>query len=133
MGAPPHHGSCLCGGVRYEIRAEIKGVSHCHCQMCRKAHGAAFATYGSVLRESHAFVEGASLLRSYQSSPGVTRMFCAVCGSPLAWRREGEFSGWISIPLGTLDSACVPKKHKHIHVASKAPWHVIADGWPQST
>ena len=43
-------GSCLCGTVRYEIRGPVGRVSHCHCAMCRKAHGAAFATYGRVER-----------------------------------------------------------------------------------
>ncbi|HCA63195.1 MAG TPA: GFA family protein, partial [Pseudomonas sp.] len=43
-----HTGSCLCGVVRYRIDAPIDALTHCHCKMCRKAHGAAFATYASV-------------------------------------------------------------------------------------
>ena len=35
-------GSCLCGGVRYEIDAELQSVSYCHCSQCRKASGAAY-------------------------------------------------------------------------------------------
>jgi len=37
-------GSCLCGGVRYEIAGPLSGALNCHCSMCRKAHGAAFRT-----------------------------------------------------------------------------------------
>lgn len=122
----------MCGAVQYAVTAEIKAVSHCQCTMCRKAHGAAFGTYGSVPRQHHAFTQGAEQVRVYPSSQGVTRSFCAACGSPLAWRRGGEFSEWISIPLGTLDTPFVPAKQKHIHVASGAPWHAICDGWPQS-
>lgn len=132
MKSPVYRGSCLCGNVRYEVASEIEAVSHCHCSMCRKAHGAAFGTYGSVRLQKHAFTEGAALIREYRSSEAVTRMFCSVCGSPLAWHSEGEFSAWISFPLSTLDTACIPSKQRHIHVASKAPWHVICDGWPQS-
>ena len=36
-------GSCLCGGIRYEIDAELGPVTNCHCSQCRKAAGAAFA------------------------------------------------------------------------------------------
>lgn len=43
-----HKGSCLCGEVRYEIAGDIKYVRHCHCSMCRKAHGAAFGSYAKV-------------------------------------------------------------------------------------
>ena len=131
-GSPAYLGSCLCGGVRYAIHAEIQAVTHCHCQMCRKAHGAAFATYVSVPAVAHAFTEGGSLLRSYRSSPDVTRTFCAGCGSPLAWQRHvGEFSAWLSFPLGTLDSAYLPRTQKHVHADAKAPWHVIGDDGPR--
>ena len=34
-------GSCLCGGVRYEIDGQIGPALNCHCSMCRKATGAA--------------------------------------------------------------------------------------------
>ena len=132
MNSPLHRGSCLCGGVKYEITAEIQAVSHCHCVMCRKAHGAAFGTYGNVRLEHHTFVQGVSLVKRYQSSTSVTRMFCAACGSPLAWLSKGNISEWIAIPLGTLDSAYVPQNQKHIHTSSKAPWYVVCDNWPQN-
>ena len=35
-------GSCLCGGVRFEITGPLMRSSHCHCRMCQKQHGAAF-------------------------------------------------------------------------------------------
>lgn len=128
----PYLGSCLCGGVQFMVAAEIESVSHCHCSMCRKAHGAAFATYGSVLRDKHSFTRGQELLRQFQSSQLVTRMFCAVCGSPLLWRSEGKFADWVSFPLGALDTRYIAPHHKHIHVASKAPWYDIEDDWPQA-
>ncbi|UTN73684.1 GFA family protein [Pseudomonas aeruginosa] len=70
-------GSCLCGAVRYEIDAPIESASHCHCSQCRKAHGAAFATYGKVRREAFRYVAGADAVAEYHSSPGVTRTFAA--------------------------------------------------------
>lgn len=33
-------GSCLCGGVKYEISGGLSGVLNRRCSLCRKAHGA---------------------------------------------------------------------------------------------
>lgn len=128
--AAPHlfHGSCLCGAVAYEARSEIKAVSHCHCSMCRKAHGAAFGTYGSVPVGDFVITQGVEVLCSRASSPGVTRTFCSMCGSPLTWRSiHGGAASWISFSLGTLDTPFTPLKQRHIHLASETAWHAAAD------
>jgi len=131
MTEPVHQGSCLCGGVRYETTAPLQAASHCHCSMCRKAHGAAFGSYASVRREHHRFVQGQALVRTYQSSAQATRTFCSVRGSPLLWRSEGSHADWVAVPLGTLDTAFDTPPRKHIYVNSKAPWVVICDGFMQ--
>ena len=41
---PRHTGSCLCGGVRYELTAELGPIEVCYCRMCRKASGGPLAT-----------------------------------------------------------------------------------------
>ena len=41
-------GGCLCGGIRYEVSGPLTDVGNCHCSMCRRFHGAAFATYAKV-------------------------------------------------------------------------------------
>lgn len=131
MTEPVHQGSCLCGGVHYETSAPLQASSHCHCSMCRKAHGAAFGSYVSVRREHHRFVQGQALVRTYPSSARVTRTFCSVCGSPLLWHSEDSHADWVAVPLGTLDTAFDTPPQKHIYVDSKAPWVVICDGFPQ--
>src|SRR5208282_6413584 len=32
-------GSCLCGGVRYEVRGPLRDVIACHCSQCRRTTG----------------------------------------------------------------------------------------------
>lgn len=121
-----HQGSCLCGEVRYALRSDIKAVSHCHCSMCRKAHGAAFGSYGSVPLDDFAVTHGAQAIRRRTSSPGVTRSFCGQCGSPLTWQRDhGEGAGWISLSLGTLDTPFTPAKQRHVHHDAAPAWHLI--------
>ncbi|WPN56047.1 GFA family protein [Pseudomonas sp. P9_31] len=125
-------GSCLCGAVEYQLSKSPKALSHCHCSQCRKSHGAAFASYGSVLRCDLQLIRGGDNIKSYKSSESVLRQFCCHCGSSLFWsRNQDDYSDWISIALGTLDSTFTSDNQKHIEVASKASWYHIQGHWPQ--
>ncbi|QIJ01522.1 GFA family protein [Stutzerimonas balearica] len=124
-----HTGSCLCGVVRYRIDAPINAVSHCHCKMCRKAHGAAFASYAGVPLDAFHLLSGKDQLGVYHSSEHVTRTFCIRCGSNLQFvdNREHE----LGVAVGTLDSPLPPPAQSHIYVGSKADWYEIGDDLPQ--
>ena len=37
-------GRCYCGVVQYRLEGDLGPLVNCHCQYCRRAHGAAFAT-----------------------------------------------------------------------------------------
>ncbi len=124
------HGGCLCGALRYEAQGALRAVTHCHCHMCRKAHGTAFSSYGAVRREDFRWVQGEDALAVYVSSPGVQRQFGGRCGSPLAGLSERS-PDWVAQTLGSLDTVPAIKKQRHIHVASQAEWYVIHDAWPQ--
>jgi len=76
-------GSCLCSAVRYEVSVPFEEMHHCHCSRCRKAHGAAFSTFGRVPATALTVTSGADLIRRYRSSAQVERAFCATCGSNL--------------------------------------------------
>ncbi|MEW6019075.1 MAG: GFA family protein [Pseudomonadota bacterium] len=83
-------GSCLCGRVAYEVEADLAAIVHCHCETCRKAHGAAFSSIGAIPRAAFRWVRGAEQLGAYESSPGKIRRFCANCGSQMVAEREGQ-------------------------------------------
>lgn len=127
-----HKGSCLCGTVRYEIAAPLGRITHCHCTMCRKAHGAAFGSYVTVPRRAFRFAEGAAMVASYSSSPTVVRTFCKRCGSNLQWSSTSHHPETVGIAAGTLDSALEPPTQQHIYTAFKADWYRIEDGLPQA-
>lgn len=119
-----YQGSCLCAAVSYLLLTPPKAVTHCHCSQCRKSHGAAFASYGSIPRSMLRILRGATSIKAFSSSPTVTREFCTECGSTLFWSRaQGEFADWISIALGTLDTPFLPRKQKHVYVDAAAPWY----------
>jgi hypothetical protein len=114
------NGSCLCRGVMYEIRGGVGNLSHYHCSMCRKAHGAAFGTYAPVAWSAFCITQGERLVRRYQSSPSVTRTFCSVCGSTMQYIPDG--GGHFFLAVGTLDSDPVRRPRVQIWVRDKAPW-----------
>lgn len=123
-------GSCLCGGVRYEVTGPFLRAGHCHCSRCRKHSGAAASTQGRVLRQDFRLISGADLIRSYQPDGGAVKAFCSVCGSSLfggSWPEGPE----VSIRLGSVDGDPGIRPQDHTHVDSRAPWDEIHDGLPQ--
>ena len=125
-------GSCLCGDLRFEIDGALKGASHCHCSMCRKAHGTAFGTYAAATAADFRVVSGQNRITRYRSSAGIVRTFCARCGSTLQWLRESK-PEVVDVALGVLDDDPGVRPACHIYVGSKAPWHEITDNLPQYT
>jgi hypothetical protein len=123
-------GSCLCGGVRYEIAGPLKGALNCHCSMCRKAHGAAFRSRAGVNVQDFRWVQGEDLVTWYQTSPGTHRGFCGVCGAKLLSRFDFD-PGVYGLPLGALDEDPGVKPKRHVFVGYKAPWYEITDDLPQ--
>ncbi|MDN3679988.1 GFA family protein [Vibrio tapetis subsp. quintayensis] len=115
-------GSCLCGGVSIEITGPIKHVIYCHCSICRKSHGTAFASFGLV-SESHFKLIGENMIQRFLSSPKVIRSFCSVCGSNIEWSDQSEYNeGYRSFALGLLDSDFKPESEEHIFECSAPKW-----------
>jgi hypothetical protein len=125
----PVRGSCLCGGVKYEITGPLRHPLNCHCSMCRKVHGAAFRSRAGVRVTDLKWLQGESLVKYYQSSPGTFRGFCTACGSPVLSKFDGRPE--YGIPLGFLDGDPGVRPERHVFVGSKAPWFEITDDLPQ--
>ena len=121
-------GSCLCGAVSYEITGSFKFMGNCHCSMCRKSHGAAFATWGIIDPDQFRWTSGKEFVQAYESSAGRQRCFCKKCGSPLVSTHYGTVG---EVVVGTLDGDPAMRPREHIFVGSKAPWHEIGDALPQ--
>ena len=121
-------GSCLCGGVKFEIIGPLMRVLNCHCSKCRKQHGAAFRSRARVRIEDFKWLQGEQLVRFYQSSPGFYRGFCGACGSPIINKSSQPEFG---VPLGILDGDPNVRPTLHCFVASKVPWLDITDTLPQ--
>ena len=125
-------GSCLCGGVAFEIERAASPIGQCHCSKCRKVSGtdgnAVF--YADVA--DYKMTKGEELIKSYvvPGSTGWTANFCSVCGSPMP-HSDHDGSKYF-VPAGLLDSDFGQAGYAaHIFVESKADWVSIADAAPQ--
>lgn len=121
-------GRCLCGLVRYSVKGPLFQVDHCHCSMCRRQHGAAFATYADFNDGDFEWISGEEHIKIYESDSRAGWCFCSVCGSTLAGTSAGKIT---SIALGTVDEDPGIRPECHIFVGSKAAWYEIKDDLPQ--
>ena len=115
-------GSCLCGGVRFEVTLPFRRANHCHCSLCRKHSGTFGLTQGRVPREQFRLLAGEELLRIFRPPKGTAvKAFCSECGASLfgAYWPEGDE---ISVRLGSLDDDPQIRPQYHSFVGSRAPW-----------
>ena len=96
--------------------------------MCRRQHGAAFATYADFNPGDFKWISGEKLIKIYETQEGAGWCFCSECGSSLAGTEKGEIT---TVTLGTIEGAPDIKPEAHIFVGSKAQWHEIYDDLPQ--
>jgi len=123
-------GSCLCGGVRYELAGEVGPLVNCHCRFCRRAHGAAFVTITWVRRDDLRFTAGAESVKEFRTEGVGVRAFCENCGSRL-YNQAQSNAGFVALVVGTLDADPELAPILHVNVESKARWYEILDGCPQ--
>jgi hypothetical protein len=122
-------GVCLCGTVQYEFTAPFQMMMHCHCSMCRKHHGAAFATFVAAPLTAFRWIAGEKDVGKYQSSAQGVRSYCTRCGS-VAPMLMPE-AGFAIAPAGNIEGDTGVRPQGHMFAASKAPWYEITDAAPQ--
>jgi hypothetical protein len=121
-------GRCLCGRVAFEYSGPEIWCGHCHCESCRRATSSPFTTWVGVPRAACRFT--GSEPGVYVSSPGVRRLFCTHCGSPIAFESE-RWPDETHLYAALLDIPTDVTPQFHVHVAEKLPWIALTDGLPQ--
>lgn len=116
-----YKGACLCGAIRVEITGSISDIIHCHCSLCRKNSGTAFATNGFINTREFKVLDSGNKLGFYEFKAGKKRHFCSVCASPI-FSSNADNPAKLRIRLGLLDSAITERPVSHNFVSSKANW-----------
>lgn len=127
----PYRGSCLCAAIQFEVDEFGPRTGNCHCSMCRKFHGAAFATIAEARRDHFRWISGEDLIKGYTAENGTTRSFCSNCGSSLTFASPNQDLDLVEIALGCFDDEVPVHPDAHIYVASGANWAPPEDDLPQ--
>lgn len=116
-------GSCHCGAVRFTVEAPHPvPFNRCYCKICRKTAGAGGFAINIGARAETLDVEGRADVSTYQSSPGMERTFCKVCGSAL-WGYSPEWPDLIHPHASAIDTDLpVPPERTHMMLGSRATW-----------
>jgi hypothetical protein len=125
-----YKGSCLCGAINVEIAGGISDIIHCHCSLCRKNSGTAFATNGFINAAEFSVLDPTNKLGCFEFKPGKKRHFCSVCASPI-FSSNSDNSSRLRIRLGLLDSEISERPISHNFVSSKADWEDLDAAIPR--
>jgi hypothetical protein len=119
-------GSCLCGGVRFEIDGDFEPRSYCHCTTCKRLSGGAATANARARSDSIRIAAGEELLRTYQPDEGSAKTFCSVCGSNLfgAGWPDSELA---SVRLPAIDTPFEGRPTLHTFTQSVAHWETLPD------
>ena len=94
-------GGCQCGAVRFRTDPDLENGHLCHCRMCQKAVGSAFAAHVAVPIATLRWRRGTP--SEFESSAGIFRGFCRDCGTYLYFRRDGTER--LSMSVAAFDEA----------------------------
>ena len=131
-----YKGSCLCNKITYQLnQTNFDPLAHCHCTMCRKFHGAAFATLLTVNKDNLEFLSGAVNLKVFEAlRDGVAtkRTFCSECGSSLLFEsKHNAQNNTVELAISSLDQDIEVFVDGHIYTATKVNWFDINDKLPK--
>jgi hypothetical protein len=119
-------GECLCGTVKFEIDPPTKWCAHCHCTVCRRAHGSAFVTWFGVLLEQFRIVSGEEDVRWYQSSKEAQRGFCKKCGSTMLFQ-SNRWADEMHIVLSNIVGEIDRSPAAHVFYDTHVEWFSVND------
>ena len=118
--------SCLCGGVRLEFDLPTLWCAHCHCSMCRRAHGAGFVTWVGVRATHFRIMSGDDSLLRYRSSAEAVRSFCSQCGSTLLFESQ-KWPGEVHVVLANVETPIDREPDSHAYTEDHASWVPLWD------
>jgi hypothetical protein len=119
----PLQGSCLCGGVRFEVTEPFERTTFCHCEFCKRISGSYGTVSGRADTNAIRVLAGAELLTSYTPEGGSAKTFCSRCGSNLfggGWP-ESETS---SVRLASFGLEFDRAPQAHTFMRSLAAWEI---------
>jgi len=123
-------GRCYCGSVRFELIFPTEFCSHCHCEDCRRSHGAPFVTWTGLPSKQFKLLEGDGKLKKYESHPGVRWGFCTDCGTSLLCEYDVT-PDKIYATVANLDGPLDRSPDSHVSFEEHPRWMQGSDSLPK--
>ncbi len=115
-------GGCLCGAIRYQVAWPPTRTNICHCRMCQRWSGSAFAVGAEFPADAVSWTKEPTL---FQSSERGFRSFCSQCGSSIGYHWPDDGAIWLVV--GTFDEPVRASPQCHIFSEEQMPWADIDD------
>jgi hypothetical protein len=122
-----HAGGCLCGAVRYGIRAGALQTTLCHCEDCRRASGAPVVAWTFFPSGSLVWKQGVPKLVRHADRE---RTFCGDCGSPLTFY-DPSIPEYFEANTNSLDDATSHRPADQCWVCDELPWAAAMQSLPR--
>ena len=116
-----NEGGCLCSAIRFRISGEPAFSSICHCATCRRASAAPSVAWLTFDRGQVEILSGQP--RTYRSSQGVVRRFCAVCGSQIFYESV-ERPSEIDVTTASLDNPNLFPPTSEVWLEHRLSWQI---------
>lgn len=123
-------GGCNCRYVRYRLRADPIVVNCCHCRMCQRTSGSAFAL-NVMIEAVHVEQIGEGQPEAFVPEPGDPiaqgSARCPRCATVL-WGHHADFGAAVCmVRVGTLDFSREVVPTAHFFTVTKHPWVAIPE------
>ena len=115
-------GSCLCGGVTFEIKNDFENFQWCHCTQCQKSTGTAHASNLFTSPENINWSSGEDLIVRFDvEGRRISNVFCKACGCRVPYL-SGSGKALV-VPAGCLDDVPSIVPQGNIFWSERASWY----------
>lgn len=128
MGERLETAACFCGAIAAEMRGDPFWVCYDHDDDCRRAIGGPLTIWVGYRPEAFRLLRGTP--KSFSKTKGVTRTFCAECGSSIGYADEG-LPDEIYFTIGFFDRPENFAPQAHTFCSLRLPFVTFADGLPE--
>jgi len=125
---PGFKGGCLCGSITYEVSSDPINMWNCHCDDCRRATGASFATNVFVKFEDLTITKGTPSTYEHSADSGniMTKEFCSNCGAQL-FNGSSARSAIRVVRVGSIDDASFVRPSGNLYCSRALPCSHLAE------